>query len=316
MMVESLWRNLKRLVLIMHNRPRIDFTIHSIITQTIPAYPVTLSKIVNDSRDGRAAAPTHMQAAFKASWERLLKVPVKGAYKTSTAKWTCDCGAQKYHAYLLCKHLVQAADRPPPTWWTSLVRYHIPPFYTVPTKGTVASPPEDRTKHAWVKRMPSFTHPKPEPSDAPSPLPPSSPPSSPGPAPDDEISRMGTPEPAENEVIDLTMLQSSSPIQSSPQKAPPTGKDGLMRSQTGGDIGFEPENARDLEKAELVRRLRKAADILEEQEDPRFIQNAKAVTKRVSDWVGEIELHENRRTMPTTNRRSASSTIGYKYASK
>lgn len=214
MMVESLWRNLKRLVLIMHNRPRIDFTIHSIVTQTIPAYRITLSKIVNDSRDGRAAAPTHMQAAFKASWERLLMVPIKGAYKTSTTMWTCDCGAQKYHSYLLCKHLVQAADRPPPTWWTSLVRYHIPPFYTVPNKGKIASPPEDRINHAWVKRMPSTLHTKPEPSDAdapPSPLPPSSPPSSPGPG--DEIShRAETPEPAEHEVIDLTLLQSSSPV--------------------------------------------------------------------------------------------------------
>lgn len=105
-----------------------------------------------------------------------------------------------------------------------------------------------------------------------------------------------------------------------------------MRSQRGGNAGFEvrpahkltiesqaksniqPENVQDLEKAELIRRLRKAADILEAQEDTRFIQNARKVTKRVSDWVGEIELHENRRTMPTTNTRSASSTIGYKYA--
>ena len=86
-------------------------------------------------------------------------------------------------------------------------------------------------------------------------------------------------------------------IQSSPDKPPPTGRDGLMRSQRGGNAGFEvrpahkltiesqaksniqPENVQDLEKAELIRRLRKAADILEAQEDTRFIQNARKVTK-------------------------------------
>ncbi|KAI1783374.1 hypothetical protein LXA43DRAFT_1102607 [Ganoderma leucocontextum] len=107
----------------------------------------------------------------------------------------------------------------------------------------------------------------------------------------------------------------SSPIQSSPQKPPPTGRDGLMRSRAGGNAGFEPENASELETTELIRRLRKAADIIEAQQDRRFIENAKHVSKRVSDWVADIERHESRRTMPTTNTASSTSTIGYKYTS-
>lgn len=43
MMVEALWRNLKRLVLHLFNRPPVDLATHAIITKAIPPYRVTLS---------------------------------------------------------------------------------------------------------------------------------------------------------------------------------------------------------------------------------------------------------------------------------
>ena len=170
MMVESLWRNLKRLVLHMYNRPPLDLANYAIITQSLAGYRITLSKILkaDSGQNRRPKKLSHMQEAFKRSWKALRNVPIKGAYKTDVTAWTCDCGAQKYHAYLLCKHLVHAAGSIPVTWWVNASRYHIPPFYTVPIDGTVRPPPESKRNHAWLSRMDSRA--RPERSGTPNPL--------------------------------------------------------------------------------------------------------------------------------------------------
>lgn len=116
MMVEALWRNLKRMVLHMYNRPPADLAVHAIVTKSLPPYRLTLSTLISIRGGGRPPSLTHMQEAFKRSWERLLTVHIKGSYNTDVAKWTCDCGSQKYHAHLLCKHLVQAVGPVPSTW--------------------------------------------------------------------------------------------------------------------------------------------------------------------------------------------------------
>jgi hypothetical protein len=149
MMVEALWRNLKRLVLHMYNRPPADLAVHALVTKSIPPYRHTLSTLISIRRGGRPQALTHMQEAFKRAWEHLLTVPIKGTYTTNIMKWTCDCGAQKYHAYLLCKHLVHAAGRLPSNWWATATRFHVPPFYTVPIEGQIASPPERNQNRDW-----------------------------------------------------------------------------------------------------------------------------------------------------------------------
>ena len=157
MIVEALWRNLKRLVLHMYNRPPVDLACHALITKAMPPYRTTLMRILAGSRGGRAQAPTHYHAAFKRAWEKLVKAPIKGTYDTDTTKWLCNCGTQKYHAHLCCKHLVQACERPPDSWWPTVVRYHIPPFFTVPVNGVEPEPPESIYKHAWLRRMPGYT---------------------------------------------------------------------------------------------------------------------------------------------------------------
>ena len=153
MMVEALWRNLKRLVLHLYNRPPVDLVVYMIVTRTLPPYRVTLRSIIADARPGRARTLTHMQKALKRSWKRLSSVPIKGSYNTRLVTWTCDCGAQKYHAYILCKHLVQAAGVQSPKWWAAVTRYRIPPFYTVPVNGIIPTAPETQTPHAWLDRM-------------------------------------------------------------------------------------------------------------------------------------------------------------------
>ncbi|KAI0348907.1 hypothetical protein OH77DRAFT_1465898, partial [Trametes cingulata] len=219
MIVEALWRGLKRLVLHMYNRPPIDLALYSIVTKTLPRYRLTLTRFLDNPRRGRAAKLSHIQADFKKAWERLRKVRVRGTYTTDVAQWTCDCGAQKYHSHLLCKHLVQAVGPVPANWWPTVVRYHIPPFYTVPINGVIARPPEDMANHAWIERMrrkPSAIVPRPE--------------------------RGARSQRSEDSDADIPLadgFRSSSPISSSPDKAPATGSDGLLRVRAGGGCGFD-----------------------------------------------------------------------------
>ena len=157
MMVEALWRNLKHLVLHLYNRPPLDLAVYAIVTKSLPPYCHTLAQVLEDARPGRAKSLTHFQQAYKRSWQKLRKVPIRGSYQTDLSTFTCDCGAQKYHSYLLCKHLVHAADTTrgpiPSSWWPDAIRYHIPPFYTIPLNGSTPNAPESTRHHAWLHRM-------------------------------------------------------------------------------------------------------------------------------------------------------------------
>ncbi|RDX44376.1 hypothetical protein OH76DRAFT_1487106 [Lentinus brumalis] len=312
MMVEALWRNLKRLVLHLYNRPPVDLVVYAIVTRTLPPYRITLRSIIGDARPGRAPPLTHMQKALKRSWKRLLSVPIKGSYKTSLATWTCDCGAQKYHAYVLCKHLVQGAGVQSPKWWVKVARYRILPFYTVPINGATAAPPETGSPHAWLSRMP---HKSPVPRSYVS---------SAGPVSGKSTvsaSRARTPQPEVPGVPEVPAIAPSSPIDSSPNKPPPTGADGLMRSRAGGDAGFELDDADIVRLTEMVRKLRAGADILEQQigqADRRFLANAERAIKPTISWVTNIEQELTRRTMTTTNatvrgKPALRDIIGYKF---
>ena len=145
-MVEALWCNLKRLVLHNYNRPPVDLAVYALVRGSILPYRVTLSHILTTRPGGRPKGLSNMQEMFKKSWQRLTTVPIKGKYATNTTQWTYDCGAQKYHAYLLCKHLVQAVGDVPSSWWTRVQRFYTPPFFTVPINGEVSErrPESDR----------------------------------------------------------------------------------------------------------------------------------------------------------------------------
>ena len=77
-----------------------------------------------------------------------------------------------------------------------------------------------------------------------------------------------------------------------------------MRSRAGGDAGFDLEDASLVDLKEAVRRLRLAADVLEEYQDEptsRFVENAKWVMRPALKWDADVEHHQRRRTMPITN---------------
>ena len=176
MMVEVSWRNLKCIHLKHHNRPRVDFVQNVIITQHVLSYRLKLAQFLrhlhHGNQQGRHPRISDEQAAIKKAWSHLLTRRIQGTYNTDVEHWTCNCGAQKYHSYLLCKHLVQAAGKQTPEWWVQVVRYHVQPFYTVAINGVVADPPELIYDHGWLSRLPGYMR-------ASTPEPNSEPPSSP-----------------------------------------------------------------------------------------------------------------------------------------
>src|SRR5258708_19043869 len=99
MVVEAMWRNFKRLVLHLHNRPRVDFATYTLVTQALPSYRNKLVRIVSDPREGRAPSISGEQIPIKKAWLMLCSREITGQYDTDILRRTCLCGAQKYHTY-------------------------------------------------------------------------------------------------------------------------------------------------------------------------------------------------------------------------
>ena len=136
------------------------------VTQALPAYRNKVVRIFNDPRKGRAAALHGEQIPIKKAWLVLRDKPIKGVYDTNIRLWTCSCGEQKFHSYLLCKHLVREVRRPPAEWWATVVRHHTPPFYDIrqllsPDDRLDAPEPEQLGNRTWLTRMdvPIGSHP-------------------------------------------------------------------------------------------------------------------------------------------------------------
>ena len=131
MLVESLWRNFKRMVLHQYNHPQIDFATYTLVTQGIAPYQVCFNQIIKNPWDGHTRSLHGEQIPIKHAWLALCQCPTKGEYDTDVKEWPCSCRAQKYHSYLLCKHLVQALPLHSTDWWTTVVWQHTSPFYDI-----------------------------------------------------------------------------------------------------------------------------------------------------------------------------------------
>jgi len=161
MVVEAMWRNIKHLVLYLHNCLRVDFTTYALVTQALPSYRNKVVRILNNPRKGRAATLHGEQIPIKKAWLLLRGKTSRGKYITNIFDWTCDCGAQKYHSYLLCKHLVKEVPRPEAEWWPTHVQRHTRPFYDIrelmaPQDQAIAPEPEVLGNHLWLARMPGM----------------------------------------------------------------------------------------------------------------------------------------------------------------
>ncbi|KAG8912440.1 hypothetical protein FRC01_005099 [Tulasnella sp. 417] len=142
MTVENHWRQLKHQYLRFTHRPRLDHAIHVICTEMIPAYMVAASKLEDSHRLGRARQLTPFGVAFKANWKQKEKATVSGReYQTCVKSWQCNCGAQETDPHHLCKHLVQAVPKPPPNFFTEVVRRRTKPLYRHPALHQLGTSP-------------------------------------------------------------------------------------------------------------------------------------------------------------------------------
>ncbi|EIW58936.1 uncharacterized protein TRAVEDRAFT_48076 [Trametes versicolor FP-101664 SS1] len=241
----------------------------------LTCYRLTLGEILENTQAARAASLSHTQESFKRAWERLEKVPIHGEYSTDVRKWTCDCGSQKYHTHLLCKHLVHAAGHPHADWWPTVTRYHIPPFYTIPVDGIMPAAPETMQNHEWTSRMRQkrsaiVAHPR-------------------------QI-EIQDPEDSDVDIPEAEGFRRAfSPITSSPDKAPPTGRDGMLRSQSGGGAGFDLDDEEDIELDVLEDSLTKGVTILHEQAnnlDNRFFRRAMEEVRGTIRWVCKLDKRD------------------------
>ncbi|KAJ7938749.1 hypothetical protein B0H13DRAFT_2301394 [Mycena leptocephala] len=130
MAVENFWRNLKHDTLHRLLHPRLDQLIYLIITDVVPAFEAKMLLFDSNYRPGRPKPLMPWQKAFKAMWLKLAVRPLgTRAYKVDLLAFTCSCGQQKYNAFLLCKHLVQAFHPPDPAFFREIIRRRVTPFY-------------------------------------------------------------------------------------------------------------------------------------------------------------------------------------------
>src|SRR5882757_7902001 len=131
MLMEALWRNFKQMVLYHYNHPWVDLAMYALITQCIPPYRLRFNRIVRDPQDGQVKCLQGEQIPIKRAWLALRKRPTKGSYDTDVWLWLCLCGTQKFHLYLLCKHLVKKLPLPDADWWATVIWRHTIPFYDI-----------------------------------------------------------------------------------------------------------------------------------------------------------------------------------------
>jgi hypothetical protein len=111
MSVENFWCNLKHETLHHFVHPCLGQLIYLIAVEVLPYTEAKMQIFEADFRPGCAKALTPYRKAFKKCWKMLAVRPLgTQVYMTDLATWTCSCRQQKYNAFLLCKHLVQAFD--------------------------------------------------------------------------------------------------------------------------------------------------------------------------------------------------------------
>lgn len=132
MLVESLWRNVKQMVLHQFNRPRLDFATYTLVTQSIAPYRVCLNRTVRNPRDSCAK---FLQG------EQLLIMPACMARSAQTPdQWLIQhrqwaLALRLWSTEVPFVSIVQASHPgPPPSrpdWWASVVWQHTLSFYAI-----------------------------------------------------------------------------------------------------------------------------------------------------------------------------------------
>ncbi|KDR65421.1 hypothetical protein GALMADRAFT_81886, partial [Galerina marginata CBS 339.88] len=73
MVVENLWKHIKRRDLAQFNRPRLDLVTYLVISSVLPRVQLTLNEVLERRRIGRAKALAPWQTTFKRQWIDMSK---------------------------------------------------------------------------------------------------------------------------------------------------------------------------------------------------------------------------------------------------
>ncbi|KAF8991913.1 hypothetical protein BDZ89DRAFT_1151299 [Hymenopellis radicata] len=146
MIVESLWKQIKRRDLPQFNRPRLDLVTNVVLKFLLPRVNRKIAYLHDLRRIGRPQALAPWQSSFAQDWhsmskpdelrsmerelsclkdtsrkaparaERLADIEAerdrpRGTYHTDVKRWTCSCPSYLISRFLLCKHLVREANR-------------------------------------------------------------------------------------------------------------------------------------------------------------------------------------------------------------
>ncbi|KAJ7460146.1 hypothetical protein FB451DRAFT_1045484, partial [Mycena latifolia] len=147
MVVESMWKHLKRRDLAQFNRPRLDLVTHLVLTSLLPRVKRTLDYVRSLRRIGRPQALAGWQVDAKTEWvdksrsdehrrvakelqvlkgapgtkgraERLEQLALAddetrepGTYATDIQKWVYPCKSYSINRFLMCKHLIREANK-------------------------------------------------------------------------------------------------------------------------------------------------------------------------------------------------------------
>jgi hypothetical protein len=74
---------------------------------------------------------------FKREWKKLaatpITMPLNDKYRPDAHKWVCTCPSFVRSRFLICKHLIQAVQPVPPTFFLQVKRNRTLPFWQHPT---------------------------------------------------------------------------------------------------------------------------------------------------------------------------------------
>lgn len=161
MTVENYWKQLKHTDLHFLIHPRLDQLVYIICVKVVPRYMQRAHILEDTYRGGRSRPLTSyqvctlyslrnraqdiimivLQRGMKTEWKDLQSRSTSGrSYNTNVEQWTCDCGRQKYSAYCICKHLVQAVPNPSAKFWIQLSRRRTLPIYQHPELHAIDQP--------------------------------------------------------------------------------------------------------------------------------------------------------------------------------
>lgn len=99
MALEGYWSVLKKNILLLHNRPRVDFVVF-ILSKLLLRWFSDFENVLN-----RVLKPNWWRR-FPATSKCLADTQVRGSYATDYRKWICSFPSYLNNEFLLYKHLV------------------------------------------------------------------------------------------------------------------------------------------------------------------------------------------------------------------